>query len=47
MVGTLAAVAGFDRDQRFFLIPAGPLLLVLALALIVSLRVGRRAAEVG
>jgi len=47
MVGTLAAVAGFDRDQRFFLIPAGPLLLVLALALIVSLRVGRRTAEVG
>ena len=46
MVGTLAAVTGVDRDQRFFLIPAGPLLLVLLLAIIVSRRVGRRATEV-
>lgn len=40
MVGTLAAIAGVDHDQRFFLIPAVPLALVLVLAIIVSRRVG-------
>lgn len=44
-VGTLAAVAGLDRDQHFFMIPAGPLLLVLLLAIIVSRRVRGGKAE--
>ncbi|MEP7006710.1 MAG: MFS transporter [Sphingomonas bacterium] len=45
MVGTLAAIAGVDHDQRFFLIPAVPLALVLVLAIIVSRRVARTSAE--
>jgi AAHS family 4-hydroxybenzoate transporter-like MFS transporter len=45
MVGTLAAIAGVDHDQRFFLIPAVPLALVLVLAIIVSRRVARMSAE--
>jgi len=44
-VGTLAAVAGLDRDRHFFMTPAGPLLLVLLLAIIVSRRVRGGKAE--
>lgn len=45
MVGTLAAIAGVDHDQRFFMIPAAPLALVLVMAIIVSRRVKRRASQ--
>lgn len=41
-VGTLAALGGADRDKLFFLIPAGPLLLVLVLATMVARRAGGR-----
>ena len=46
-VGTLAAAAGLDRDQHFFMIPAGPLLLVLLLATILSRRSRGGKAEAG
>lgn len=45
MVGTLAAIAGVDHDQRFFMIPAAPLALVLVLAIVVSRRVGHGAPQ--